>query len=197
MTTTLVVVLILIDLVLLGVIYLMGRQRGNSVDVLKDIYEEKKVLKELRTAIHEEMGRYQIEGRELHKKMQELATEAEMEIKSSGETLSKELDRLLDQLSDRVTDSVEGLGRHRSNVSALIQKSKQERELLNKAVSRAEKLIQFFKRKVPVEEVLEEIEDKKYCDARHLLAKGLSIADVSAEVGLPESEVKLLATVVP
>ncbi|MFW7381824.1 MAG: hypothetical protein ACOH5I_23665 [Oligoflexus sp.] len=166
------------------------------MEILKEIHEEKRRSKELQLSFREEVQQFHQQAKDLHQRMVQLATEAEMEIKSSGSTLSAELDRLLADLSKKVDVSVEDITRHRSSISALIQKAQRERQFLSKSVTKAEKLIQFFKSKVPVEEVLEEIEDKKYLDARHLLAKGLSVEEVATEIGLPISEVNLLATVI-
>ena len=80
-------------------------------------------------------------------------------------------------------------------MGAVIQKSSTERELLKKLVSRAEKLSQFFDDKVPYEELLGGYRRQKYTDARHLLSKGLTPSQVSSEVGLEESEVKLIAAI--
>lgn len=195
MITALVIFLIIIDVILLAIVLRLGRQRINSLEILKELHEEKRHLKELQATFREETLQFQAQAKDLHQKMSQLATEAEMEIKSSSSVLSAELDRLLAGLSQKLEFSVEGITRHRSAISALIQKSQRERQLLNKSVSKAEKLLKFFNGKVPVDEVLEEIEDKKYVDARHLLAKGLTAEEVASEVGLSLSEVNLLATV--
>lgn len=196
MITALIVFLIVMDIVLLAIVYRLGKQRINPVDILKEIHEEKRRTKELQASFREEAQQFHIQSKDLHQRMVRLATEAEMEINSSGKTLSTELDRLLEDLTKKVEISVGDITRHRSSISSLIQKSQQERQFLNKSVSKAEKLLKFFRGKIPVDEVLEEIEDKKYIDARHLLAKGLSVEEVATEIGLPISEVNLLAMVI-
>lgn len=195
MIAALIVFLIAMDLVLLLYVLRLGRQRINPIDVLKEIHEEKRLAKELHASFREEAMQIKAQTQDLHQRMSRLATEAEMEIQSSGKVLSAELDRLMVELTQKVDGSAQDVSRHRTALSHLIQKSQQERQLISKSVAKAEKLVKFFKSKVPVDEVLEEIEDKKYVDARHLLTKGLSVDEVAIEVGLPISEVKLLATV--
>ena len=194
MTTVLIFLLLFIDLILLGVIYFLGKQRIRPMDLLREIHEEKRQLKELRTTIAEDMKIKHVQAKELYEKISKIAAEAELELRGTGDVFANELNRVLEELSGEVKKSVEQIARERSSISSILQKSREERQLLTKNIRRSEKLVKFFNKNIPYEEVLEEIEDKKYVDARHLLSRGLTIDEVCNEVGLPESEVKLLAS---
>lgn len=198
MNELLIYALLGVDFVLIGVLFFRDRKPSKPVttQLLKELHEEKTVLKELHANIREELGQQLKKARDVYDKVSRIATECEMEMGSSKKVLTTEIQAVFDEYAERVEGYVNELGKHRSSLSALNQKSQRERQLLGKAISRGEKLAMFFNRKVPYEEVLEEIEDKKYTDARHLLSKGMSVSDVAIEVGLAESEVKLLASVV-
>ena len=195
MVTILLVFVVLLDLFLLGLVYFMSKQRFNPVELLKEINNERTLLKEFREGIQVELQEKYSKVESLYKKINAIAAEAEVEVKKSSELLSKEMSDVLDEFSDKLSLSGEQITRQKSALGAILQKAEKERELLKKVVHRGEKLSQFFNRQIPYEEVLEEIEDKKYLDARNLLSKGLTPKEVSIEVGLPESEVSLIAAI--
>ncbi|SMF66380.1 DUF2802 domain-containing protein [Pseudobacteriovorax antillogorgiicola] len=195
MVTLLLVMLVVLDLFLLGLIYFMNKQRFNPVELLKEVSNERKLLKEMRESIQVELQEKYRKAEEIYKKINSLAAEAEVEVKKSTELLSKEMADVLDEFGHRLSNSGEQITRQKTALGATLQRAAKERELLKKVVARGEKLSKFFDRKIPYEEVLEEIEDKKYLDARHLLSKGLTAGEVAQEVGLSESEVCLIASI--
>lgn len=193
MITLLLVFVVVMDLLLIGLVYFMSKQKFNPVELLKEISNERSLLKELRESVKVEINEKYDRANVLYKKINAIAAEAEMEVKKSSTTLGNEMSEVLDEFSNRLSVSGEQITRQKAALGAILQKAAKERELLKKVVSRGEKLSKFFNGKIPYEEVLEEIEDKKYVDARHLLAKGLTPKEVSSEVGLAESEVSLIA----
>ena len=54
----------------------------------------------------------------------------------------------------------------------LLQRVDRQKSLILKLVERGEKICKFFDQRVSYEEILDEIEDKEYSDARHLLTEG-------------------------
>lgn len=198
MNDLLVYALLGVDLVLIALLFFRERKPSKPVTtgLLKELHEEKAILKELHANIKEELSQQLNRARDVYDKVSRIATECEMEMGSSKKVLTTEIQSVFNEYAEKVETYLTELSKHRSSLSALNQKSQRERQLLGKAISRGEKLAMFFNRKVPYEEVLEEIEDKKYTDARHLLSKGMSVPDVAVEVGLAESEVNLLASVV-
>ena len=195
MITLLLIFVIVMDLLLLGLVYFMSKQKFNPIELLKEISNERKLLKEMREGIQFEIDSKYQKVEELYKKINAIAAEAEIEVKNTSETLSTDMAEVLDEFSQKLMVSGEQITRQKTSMGAIIQRASQERDLLKKVVSRAEKLSKFFNGKIPYEEVLEEIEDKKYLDARHLLSTGMSPKDVSNEVGLAESEVSLIASI--
>lgn len=195
MATIFLVLLVVLDLFLLGLVLFMGKQRFNPVDLLKEIHAERNSLKELRESIQIELHDHYRKSEEIYKKINRIAAEAEIEVKEAGKVLSQEMSVVLDDFSKKLSLSGEQITRQKTALGATIQRAEREREVLKKVVSRGEKLSSFFNKKVPYEEVLEEIEDKKYLDARQLLSTGMTPAEVSQEIGLPESEVLLISSI--
>ncbi len=196
MTTILLVILIAMDLILVGAVMLAFRRRTQSepIALLREINEEQRLLKELRDNVREELLSKQTEMRTLYEKVAMMATETEMGLKSSGTILAKEVASVVADVTKQIQDPLAMAQKQRTVLSSMIQKSREERQILQKSIARAEQLARFFDKKVPYQEVLEEIEDKKYVDARFLLSKGLSSSQVAAELGMPESDVNLIAS---
>jgi hypothetical protein len=192
-TTFLLTALILLDVGLLAAVFFLNRRQEAQVELVAELTEERRLLAELRTSVQEELEAAQSRSREMLDKVTMMATEAEMEVKSGGETLARELESVADQLTTRFETPLKDLARKQSHVESLLKRVESEKTLLQKLVQRGEKLAKFFDERIPYEDVLSEIADKKYVDARSLLARGVTPAQIAHELGMSESEVRVLA----
>lgn len=195
METAILVILAVLDLVLLGVVYVLGRRQIQPVEILRDLNEERRLLKELRQAVKEELEDGHRRSKEALSRVSTIATEVEMEFRGGRDTLNKEMEEVLREFSSKVEGLLGGLVKKQAMIEKLLKKVETEKAGLVKALDRGDKLVRFFNQNVPYEEVLEEIEDKKYSDARELLSKGIKPNEVAKYLGLPESEVTLIAAV--
>jgi hypothetical protein len=189
--------LIAVDCALIALVLVALRRRKpdqSSITLLREVDHEHRLLKELRDSVRDELQQKHAEMKILYEKVSMMATETEMELRSGGQSLSHELEAVLTEARSRLEEDLEQVDKRRTHLSALLKKAKEERQLLQKALQRGERLAQFFDGRVPYQEVLDDIEDKKYVDARQLLAKGLAPLQVAKELGLAESEVQLIAT---
>lgn len=193
MTPLLLVMLIVLDLALLGAVIWLSRRQEAQVELAMELTEERRLLTELRQSIHEELEAAQSKARATLDKATRLAAEAELEVKSGGQTIAREMDAVATQLTSRFEAPLKELGKRKAGLEALLQKAEREKTVLQKVVARGEKICRFFDERVPYEDVLHEIEDKKYADARKLLARGHAPAAVAVELGMSESEVRLVA----
>jgi hypothetical protein len=184
----------LLDVFLLGVVYFLGRQKHSNSQIFLELEEERKILKELQFAVKEEAEIGEQKCREILGRVTAIATDIEMEVKQNGEVINKEVEQIIAKISDQIQEPLKSINIKQASLEALLKKIEKERLVLNKSISRGEKLVKFFNGAVPYEEVLKEIEDKKYSDARQLLTKGFSPNEVASELGLPLSEVMLLAS---
>ncbi len=193
MVTFLLAALVLLDIGLLMAILALRKRQIVQIGMIEDLTEERRILTDLRNSIQDELEVAGIKTRETLEKVTHIATEAEQEVKMGSETLAKEMEKVVSQLSERFDGPLMDLSKKQTAIEMLIKRIEQEKVLLHKLVTRGEKICKFFDKRVPYEEVLQEIEDKKYTDARHLLTKGMSPETVAHELGLSESEVRLVA----
>lgn len=192
MSAILLVLLVIIDVALLAVVFFLGRQRVNPVEWLKELTEERRLLGELRRSIQEEMGFHEAKSKQNLDKILKIATDIEWELKSSGQTLGEEAERILGEITVKIEKPMQQLSKRQAGLEQLLKRVDTEKQMLTKALARGEAITQFFNTSLPYHKVLEDIEDKKYLDARHLLAQGMRPQQVAQELGLAESQVKIL-----
>jgi DNA-binding phage protein len=197
MNQTLLAILIAVDFVLIGLVLMALRRKQESpasVTMLRELDHEHRLIKEMREAIREDLLQKHSEMKMLYEKVATIATETDMELKSGANSLAAEMEHVMADARSRLDEYLAQIDKRRTGFSSILKKAQEERQLLQKALSRGEKLTKFFDSTVPYQDVLEELEDKKYVDARHMLARGLAPAQVARELGLQEAEVQLIAS---
>jgi hypothetical protein len=193
MTTFLLIALILLDLALLAAVFLLNRRQDAHMELVEELTEERRLLSEMRTNVQEELEAAQFKARETLDKAMRLATEAEMEVKSGGQTIASEMQLVVSDLTDKFEKPLKEIATRQAYLETLLRRVDDEKSVLQKLIARGEKICKFFDSRVSFEEVLSEIEDKKYSDARAMLARGKTPASIARELGLSESEVRLVA----
>jgi len=196
MTTLLLATLILLDVGLLAAVVLLSRRQDAQVELVSELTEERRVLTELRATVQEELESAQGKARETLAKVAKLAAEAEQEVKTGGTTIAQEMESVVTELSSKFEAPLKELAKRQAYVETLLKRVDEQKLLLQRLVARGEKICKFFDERVPYEEVLHEIEDKKYADARTMLAKGQTPTAVARELGMSETEVRLVAGIV-
>ena len=193
MGSALLIILILIDLLLLGAVLFLGKKRINPVEIIEEISEERRNMNELRQNFKEEMSIERSKIKEMHSKLTVLGTEIEQEIKQRDTDVSD--GEVVEQILAKVDPPLKKLQKKIVISEKLLKKIEKEKNILKLLLSRAEQLGKFFRKNADYDKILEEIEDRKYGDARSLLAKGMVPKKVAEELGISESEVNLLMTV--
>ena len=197
MDTTLLTLLIAVDFLLIGLVLLALRRKKETpatMNILREMDQEHRLIKEMREAVREDLAQKHSEMKALYEKVAMIATETDMELKSGAHSLQSEMEHVMSDARLRLDNYLDQIDKRRTGLSALLKKVSDERLLLQKALSRGDKLTKFFDSTVPYQDVLEELEDKKYVDARDMLARGLQPAQVARELGLQEAEIQLIAS---
>lgn len=188
-------ILVVLDIVLLGIVYVLGKRQVQPLEIMQDLTEDRRMLKELRLVVKEELEDGLTRMRSMLERVNKLAAEVELEIKSSRTSMNKEMEEVLGQFSNNVEKIVGQITRKQASLEKISRVAEQQTLLLSKSLERGEKMAQFFNNRLPYEEVLEEIQDKKYADARELLSRGMMPQEVARYLNMPESEVSLIAAV--
>ena len=196
MITFLLAVLVLMDIALIGAVVILVRRReiGNN-DLVREIAEERRLLSEQQEQVKEELEGARIKSRELLGRLTQLATEAEQEVSSGRTVLASEIEKLVGKLALHFEEPLKEMAHRQSAMESLLRELDHKKALLQKMIGRGEKLTRFFDEKVPYDEVMQDLQDRKYTDARSLLARGMKPEAVALELGIPEREVRLICDV--
>ncbi len=192
MIMALMIVLFVFDVFVMAALYSIYNKKTDGERILREITEERQMLTELRRTVHEELQITSARNRDYLDRITKLATEAEQEVKSGSATIASEVEALARSLAVKFQEPLQELSKRQSAIETLIRRLEKDKRDLQSTVNRAERLSQFFDSRVPYEEVLSELEDKKYIDARRMLASGSKPEDVAQQLGMSPSEVRML-----
>lgn len=195
MTTFFLISLAVFDLLILVILIYQLQFRKNNVGLLEDLNEEKEIIKSIKNEIIREQRKYKVEIEESLRKVKQIAAEVERELQLGKETLSSHLTEIVQEISDRLDSPVVEISKKQHQLEKFYRKLEQEKELLKYSLKKGEMLQKFFQNDLPYDEILKEIESKKYDDARKLLAKGYTKKRVIDELGLRPSEIDLILSV--
>ena len=196
MNNLLLLAVIVFYVVLLYLFLKMRTDKEHNSEILREVLQEKRQITDMVSVYSDELKALSTEAKDTYDKINMIAAEAELELESAGDVISKQVKVVLDEISVDITQKFSDIEKKKASFEEFNQSLEKNRKTLIRLIGRAEKLAKFFNDNIPYEQVLEEIEDKKYMDARHLLANGYSPEEVSAELNLSSSEVKLLVSIV-
>ena len=194
MSIVLLIILILVDVVLIGAVYFLGKNQFDPSGLVQELNEERQMLKEMRSALKEEIESAQARNQSTLDQVSGIAAEVEMEIKTNSGSIDLEMKKIVAEIEESIEDPLRKLTRKQSSIEKMLRTLSVEKKSLQTTLNRAEKLSKFFSNSLPYEEVLEEIEDKKYVDAKHMITQGMPRNRIAEELGLSETEVDLIAS---
>ncbi len=180
------------DLILLGVIFYLLKRVSLPPASIYDLTGEREMLNQMQASVRAELRASVEKCESLHKQVSHLAMEVEQEVKQGNGQLAKELEALSANMLEHFKKPLGELSEKASRLEALISKAEKQRSILGTLVGRAEKICAFFNEKVPYQEILTEIEEKKYSDARRLMGMGVPPEKVASDLSLSLGQVKLL-----
>ena len=193
MTIFLLAALVLLDVALIGAVFFLSRKQEEQSEIVSELTEERRAISELRQTVTEELEAAQARVRGAVERVGHLAAEAEHEVKSGSQILKAEVDSMVSQLSFRFEAPLKELAKRQQYLETLLRQLDQHKTLIQKVVSRGEKMVKLFDDRVPYEDVIQELENKKYSDARFMIAQGVSPQKVAIDLGMAEHEIRLIA----
>lgn len=194
MTTGLLIGILALDLILIGFLYLFTRRSEGRSETVGELAEERRILDEMRTSVKDQCLTAMKDVRSLTERVNVLVTEVEVEHEEIKKLLADGSSSVIKEIEGRLEEPLAFISDKCRLVEKAVQKVGTEKESLLRALKKAETITRFFDNKISYQDLIEEIEDKKYSDARHLLSKGLDPEAIASQLNLPVSEVKLLTS---
>ncbi|MDD9950335.1 MAG: hypothetical protein OXT67_02095 [Zetaproteobacteria bacterium] len=192
MTLSFWVILGISDLLLLAAIFYFRRGRVIDKQLLHDITEEHRRTHELMHKVKEEIMLAHDNENSKMRQMNQLAAETEQSLENfrlESEQLWRQQVTEMEQVIDQI---IEKSKLTQVDLSVCLEKSKRCRDRLNRSLQRAETLAQFFSKDIPYDQIMRDIEMKKYEEAKRMLREGYDRQSVAAEVGLSMTEIDLI-----
>ncbi|MFK7824191.1 MAG: hypothetical protein AB8G05_08540 [Oligoflexales bacterium] len=192
MTNTFLILLTLFDVGILIFLYLLLQRKQGSDELLQDLTEERRLLNNLKNEVKSEVDRASELTQIQLKKIMKLAAEVEQDATLSKENLASHLEEVFTEFTQKLESPMLELTKKHHLLENMLRKVDFEKKRLLKAIQKGEKICRFFHNDLPYDELLKDIELKKYEDARKLLTQGYSSEKVATELGMRVSEVELL-----
>lgn len=187
--------LIVVDFALLGVVFYLFKRVNLPPASIFDLTGEREMLNQMRQSIIGEMQISVSKCETVQKKVSLLAMEIEQEVKQGHDRLAKDLKSLSESMMTNFNSPLEELAQKASHLEAIIAKSEKQRNVLGKVLTRAENICDFFNDKVPYQEILKDIEEKKYSDARRLMGMGVPAEKIANDLNLSLGQVRMIQNI--
>lgn len=178
-------------LLVLGMIFILRKQKGTDA-ALSDLTAEREILSQLQSSMKHTIDNTNSEQKSLLQKLSQMAAEIEQDVASKQAGIGDNLEIITNELASQFEEPLRELTRKQNALATLYKKIRIERNETEQAIKKAGQILKFFDEKIPYDEILSELEDKKYMDARRLLSKGVSASQVSERLGLAVSEVEMM-----
>ena len=193
MITAILIFLAVADVFLIFAFLRLSRRQDAHQSVMAELTEERTMLSDLRNSIRAELNHAQAQVRAMKEQAQHLATEAEQEVQSGISAISAEVEGIISQLSTKFEAPLNDLNAKQHYLESLLQRIQSERKNFTRTTERAGALAKFFKDGVRFDDVMKELEDKKFSDIRAMVAQGLTPTNVARDLGISEQEVRFIA----
>jgi DNA-binding NarL/FixJ family response regulator len=185
-------VLAVADVILVVAFLRLQKRQFDNQNVIRELTEERSLLADLRDSVRNELMAAQSQARATRDQVQVLATEAEQEVKRGVEQITREAESIVSNIAGKLEKPFQELTNKQHFLMKLAKDAESQRELLSRVVTRAEHAAKLLQSAEKWEDIVEELESRRYHDIRAMLAKGLSAEKISKELGVSENEVRVV-----
>ena len=184
---------VLADVFIVFAFLRLQRRQTDSQEVVRELTEERGLLSELRAQIRAELQATQNQVRTLRDQVQLLATEAEQEVRQGVSEITKEVDVIIANISQKLDSPMRALNEKQHFIAQLSKDAQKERELLARVVARAENAAKLLNAGDSWEDIVDQLEVRRYADIRALLARGVQPERIASDLGVSAQEVRLVS----
>ena len=192
MISVMLAILAIADVILIVAFLRLQKRQFANQNVIRELTEERSLLADLRDSVRSELMAAQSQARSLRDQVQVLATEAEQEVKRGVKLITSEAENIATNIGAKLEMPFQELTNKQHFLMKLAKDVETQRELLARVVTRAEYAAKLLQSAEKWEDIVEELESRRYHDIRAMLAKGLSAEKIAKELGVSESEVRVV-----
>ena len=192
MITVLLLLLVGFDIAIVYFGYKHFQPQDPTDQLLADIHDERESIARMKQQISEDLlaSKTQIHGQ--LEKVRQYSSELEADLEDAPKRLKETLKESQSDFYKACDTPLQHLSLRQSEIEGLIKKMQSERKKMLQATQRAESVIQALNHNQNWDEIVDELQTKKYETARGLIAQGVPRSDIMQDLGLTSSELQLL-----
>ena len=160
--------------------------------VLLDVTQERQLIQRSLASTKIEIQQSAEKSQMLCDKMAHLAAAVEKEVATSSDVIASNIESVMQSMGKKFDAPLQELRETQQALDMYYRKLEQMKERTDKIVVRGEQICRFIDKEFTYEEMQKEMEEKKYADIRHLLAKGISISTIAEELHVSANEISLV-----
>ena len=186
-------VLVVADVFLVIAFLRLQRRQLANQEIVRELTEERSMLSDLRNQIRTELMATQSQVKTLKDQVQVLATEAEQEVRQGLSDITREVDAIIGNISQKLDGPMQALTEKQHFIAQIAKDVKKEREVLSRLVARSENVARLLEAGGSWEDVVDQIQARRYEDIRAMLSRGVQADRIARELGVSEQEVRLVS----
>ena len=155
--------------------------------------DERAELLQVQAALKQDMAETKSLAEETLGKLRGLGAEAHsewVEMRESLQTLATEFENTSKNV---LNENLTAIAKHRMSLEKVCKNASECEVSLRERLRDVERVLRFLDRTAPAEQVMKEIQQEKYTEARHLLERGTDPVAISRKLGISFNEVALLS----
>lgn len=184
--------LIVLDLVLFVTFLRLNRKSINMSQVLLSLTEERDLLNEKKEQVMHEIQESLQTSKSYLDKIKSIASEVDQDLLRSRSIISDEVKRTVANMKGEIDNLVSELSKKQMSLEVMNKRMDKEKLVLQKNIELAQSLSAMLLGNRKYDEVVADLESRKYDNARELIASGRSIKEVATDLGLSVAEVKAI-----
>lgn len=154
---------------------------------------ERNELEKLQQSVTRDLGTAKQLATETLNKLSRIGADAHAEWNEMTQKIDSVLTEIEKQTEALMQEHSALASRHRLALEKVCKESLEVNTTLQETLRNSKKVLKFFDKNVPADQIVKELQTEKYSEARRLLEQGMDASVVSRRLGMSQSEVILLA----
>lgn len=184
--------LTLLDAIALLAAFQLFRKWKMQESVLLEVTQERQLIQRSLSEAKGEIQQSVEKNQSLCDKISHLAATVEKEVATSSEVIASNIESVMQSMGAKFEAPLQELHETQQALDTYYRKLEQMKDRTDKIVVRGEQICRFIDKEFTYEEMQQEMEEKKYANIRHLLARGVPIATIAEELHVSLHEVSFV-----
>lgn len=155
---------------------------------------ERNELSQLQNAVAQDLSSAKHLAHETLSKLTRIGADAHAEWTEMTARIDQVMSEIEGQTARLLEEHTALATRNRLALEKVCKEARETNVGLQESLRNSRKLLRFFDKNVPAEQIVKELQTEKYAEAKKLIEQGIDASAIAKKLGLSQSEVSLLAT---